>query len=390
MVVVTPKDIEKLKPENLQNSDVNGEGTDDVSINLVTPAKTAIRKMSSKAKMAILLLALGIGAGFVTTDISRQNRLQQEIHQQIKLQQIRDQTNAAIDRTFKEYNDGIITEEQESEKLSQIGTDNIEFLLNRLTEHIFSENDTVLQQKRNVIVEAMAQMDPKVVDSLISYAHSGGFRFASIYALGALRNSQAIDPLLKLLKEDENPYIRKYAAFSLGRFYKEDKVVKALIQALHDPFNEVRGATAEALGSIGDPQGVDPLLKLIKEDPDPEVRVKAAQSLGCFSIESRALEALIYALNDPSKIVRQQAAAALANFKDHKIIDPLLKLSKEDPDEKVRVTAIGTLFWYFSKEHKVIESLVQILNDPQEKKDVLIQAIMVLGDSYNVPGKLDH
>ena len=75
---------------------------------------------------------------------------------------------------------------------------------------------------------------------------------------------------------------------------------------------DVRKAAAEALGQIGDPRTVEPLIAALK-DADKGVRWVAASALGQIGDE-RAVESLVAVLNDSSWIVCRAAAKALAGM----------------------------------------------------------------------------
>lgn len=83
-----------------------------------------------------------------------------------------------------------------------------------------------------------------------------------------------------------------------------------LIALLGDPEARVRRRAALAVGRVGLPEGVDPLLPLLKGDLEPEVRQMAAFALGLIG-DARAADALGAALADPDPTVQGRAAEAL-------------------------------------------------------------------------------
>ena len=71
------------------------------------------------------------------------------------------------------------------------------------------------------------------------------------------------------------------------------------------------------------------------------MRRHAAEALGKIG-DPRSLDPLIHALADEDWLVRRNAAESLARFKDSRAIDPLVPLL-EDENEMVRDTAEGAL-----------------------------------------------
>jgi hypothetical protein len=118
------------------------------------------------------------------------------------------------------------------------------------------------------------------------------------------------------------------------------KDLESLIQLLKDDDMGVRCEAVDALGDIGDPRAVEPLIIVLKEgylkgptkeqyDSDPEVRSRAADALAKIG-DSRAVESLINALKDDDEEVRADVAEALGVIGDNRAIEALKILSKED------------------------------------------------------------
>ncbi|MDP7580450.1 MAG: HEAT repeat domain-containing protein [Nitrospinota bacterium] len=123
-------------------------------------------------------------------------------------------------------------------------------------------------------------------------------RLAALEALGKIKNEDAIEPLCKILKEDEDPFIRETAVSSLGQIgtpkaletflealkdesrevrrqavvnlgkFKEGKAIELLLGSLYDyeNFGELRDEIAKSLKSIGKPEIVDQLIDVIKNN----------------------------------------------------------------------------------------------------------------------------
>jgi HEAT repeat protein len=85
--------------------------------------------------------------------------------------------------------------------------------------------------------------------------------------------------------------------------------VKGLIEAALGYWNDsmVRESAARALGRIGDPRAVEPLIAALKEEDGRSSAARAPGEIG----DARAVEPLIFALKDEDIGVRSAAAKAL-------------------------------------------------------------------------------
>lgn len=97
------------------------------------------------------------------------------------------------------------------------------------------------------------------------------------WALGKIGNPKAVDPLMEALQGDDEPSVRWDAAIALGRI-GDGRAIDTLIEALDDENGGVRGRSAEALGVIGDRKAIGPLTSVLN-DEDEYVREMAAEAL---------------------------------------------------------------------------------------------------------------
>jgi HEAT repeat protein/cyclophilin family peptidyl-prolyl cis-trans isomerase len=97
-----------------------------------------------------------------------------------------------------------------------------------------------------------------------------------------------------------------------------------LLRLLADPEARIRRRAALAVGRVGLPAGVPPLVELLR-DGDAEVRQMAAFALGLIGDRS-ARDPLITALADPTPLVQGSAAEALGLVGDGAAAEPIAKM----------------------------------------------------------------
>jgi HEAT repeat protein len=139
------------------------------------------------------------------------------------------------------------------------------------------------------------------------------------------------------------------------------KELPIYVSFLRDGILLERTRSAEALGEIGDPAAVQPLIDALS-DTSTDVQYVAAKSLGMLA-DPRAVDPLIGKLKSEEKWVRRGAAHSLGLIKDKRAVDPLIALLA-DPHHDVRAQAA----WSLGRlgENRAIESLKPLLQDPRE------------------------
>jgi HEAT repeat protein len=155
-----------------------------------------------------------------------------------------------------------------------------------------------------------ANKDVKGLIKALDYKKDYNVRRRAVEALGKIGDPKAVDPLINALK-DEDEYVRKNAAGALGKI-GDPKAVDPLINALKDDDIGVRWRVVEALGKLGDPKAVDPLTNALK-DENKYMRQGAAEALGKIG-DPKAVDALINALKDEEWFMRHRAAEALGKI----------------------------------------------------------------------------
>jgi HEAT repeat protein len=128
-------------------------------------------------------------------------------------------------------------------------------------------------------------------------------------AMAEVFDDPPADKIIPLLK-DQDPDVRNYAAISLGKT-KSDEAVNVLVKGMRDDKNEqVRNSAGMSLEKIG-AQSVEPLNELLKSTNDMELVIRIAQILGSIG-DKRAVSSLESAYKREKRdMVKTEIAKAL-------------------------------------------------------------------------------
>ncbi len=142
-------------------------------------------------------------------------------------------------------------------------------------------------------------------------------RWAAAQTLDRIGATPDDVPRLEALLRSDDPYVRSFAAFTLGRLGDAAApAIPALIDAYRREEKEGRGAAVGALGALGPlaATGVPALVEGLA-NPVNHRRWSAARSLGRIGAPAKpAVPALIEALRDPNEHVRLHVAQALGRL----------------------------------------------------------------------------
>lgn len=161
-----------------------------------------------------------------------------------------------------------------------------------------------------------------------------------------------------------SPAKRCRAARKLGR-RRNARVVERLIAALKDPDASVRAAVAEALGQIGEPSAVPPLVAALEAEKRRPRRLAPGATGGAAdvpvastivaSLGSEGFEMLVTIGRDPADVVRIYIVQALGRIGDQAAV-ATLGLAMRDWDQLVGYTAaqaLGQIGNSYAVEHLV-------------------------------------
>ena len=207
--------------------------------------------------------------------------------------------------------------------------------------------------------------------------------------------------------EDTRPRMREMACYILGcKVFFPDRpteseqiypqAVSVLLERLDDTNEEVRIATAGALGQHRAPEFIPNLVRLV-DDPSEEMRYEVAMALGgtfgewegaSRDYKPLVTQALLSLMDDTDDDVRDWATFAI-HLGKHDTPQTRARLwqALDDPNYDVRGEAAEALALF--SDHTLIPRLQTLLADPDQLSPCFFLAARELADPVLLPAVLD-
>ena len=215
--------------------------------------------------------------------------------------------------------------------------------------------------------------DPRALDALLQAAQHPAprTRASALRALGQVSGEPRVNAALRQGLADADPWVRYYAAQSLGRHAAAKApqalaAVDAIVALMDDEAGQVRVAAVEALAAFRTPQALA-ALRRAASSPDADLQRAALLGLGSQA-QPDALPALLAALDAQDPATRLVAVSALEGFRDPEVL-PALARAARDVDESVRTAALG--FLATREEPQATATLVGLLAHPAARAAAL-------------------
>jgi len=194
--------------------------------------------------------------------------------------------------------------------------------------------------------------------------------------VGRSVDPRGIEPLLALLRWDDETIIRGVAAYALGTYYATDpRVIEPLITALRSD-QPVRLFAAREIARLGDKTALIPVVAQLY-DGDARVRASAALDLGGMG-DQLAIGPLLGLLFDDAHIVRNNALHALDRLDGFIALRRLLT-NAEAQGRRLIVDTLAIYGGYPSYGEARHLRIIPLLQDHIADSDALVRAAVVEG-----------
>ena len=159
--------------------------------------------------------------------------------------------------------------------------------------------------------------------------------------------------------------MRSSSAYQLG-LLKSNKATKPLLEALLDPYPDVRMTVVLALAEINDKASAQELLRRLKKEKHVDVQIKLTLAVGQMQIKE-AIPILEKRINFPNNFIRDATIETLGDLGDKKVMPALLKMLKNKAEDK-QIRRV--ICFYLGKlgDTSVLPVLKKIANDKDEDR----------------------
>lgn len=211
---------------------------------------------------------------------------------------------------------------------------------------------------RKEVVEALVRYGPRVISLLIEQLDSDDLetRQASIIALGRIGDPRSVPPLLRVLTDDAE--LAVVAAGALAKI-GDRRAFESLLGIMGHPALTVRQAVVGALNSIGHPDMAGEMAKRLLS-PDPLIRESAVKVAGYFGYDD-CRDLLLACCTDPEEQIRKTAIEHIPYLEDDRAL-PVIAKALRDETPKVRASAARALAQMSRTD--ALPLLLEALKDP--------------------------
>mgnify|MGYP000940678314 CR=1 FL=1 len=214
--------------------------------------------------------------------------------------------------------------------------------------------------RRNAVLALRSMGDVRSVEPLIAALgdEDTAVRVQALLALGELGEAS----VTRLLAALENPKIRAEAAHALA-LTRDRRAVEPLLRLLddEDETEDVRTTAAEMLGHVGDPRAIGPLVERLSD----KGWVGAGAAAGLGRMGEQAVGPLIAALDDEA--TRNGALLALGQTRSARAVAPLVAALR-DPEPINRKTAAWALGFIGQAAAGSLPELESLLEDEEDER----------------------
>jgi len=227
-------------------------------------------------------------------------------------------------------------------------------------------------QRFGNMAESPVSREPGWVELLVTLGRGQDRKVGdeAIRMLGMCRNPYAQQAVLREIANPDAKVrlaaVRSCAGMAMFGVRQDDPVLAdALAPRLTDDDPALRRSAAIALGQLGDPRALEPLLEAARTEKGAMDAFTIWSLLGSFD-DPKAAETLIQLAKDPNTQQRESLLHLLDPSKNPKIAAALLELATDkDLPLGVRTAALLRLQRSGTKDRKVADLLWDLLKDPK-------------------------
>lgn len=180
-------------------------------------------------------------------------------------------------------------------------------------------------------------MNEEIEEALLQLQDSDeNIRSQAALSLGWMGEEEVTNPLIHVLLNDKSAKVRSNAAMSLGQLGFEE-AIDPLIKSLKDEDYNVRGMSIYSLGLMKATSALNALIEVLKNDPDREARIAAAESLAQLGKEEAIQPLVFTFVNEENKDVRREAKESfekLTKLHNTKGIELLIKVEEAEKTKR--------------------------------------------------------
>ena len=165
-------------------------------------------------------------------------------------------------------------------------------------------------------------------------------RLSAVMQIGNEKKSQYVDSMIKMLDNEEHPFVRAALISNLKLFIAKQQA-EILSRFLSDTDSRVRANTIEALEYLKVDQAIPSLFSALN-DQDNRIRAAAAKALQAFGEEKVFVE-LKKMLASDEQWMKGSAIYALSHVQAAEAVELLMQVARDDAHDETRVKAIIAL-----------------------------------------------
>lgn len=228
-----------------------------------------------------------------------------------------------------------------------------------LLDKLGDDDITVCQEAADTLAQKGDEAVPSLIEALSEA--TVGLKGQVIFLLGRIGSEEAVPALVEVLDNEENAYLRRNAAESLGKI-RNGSALSTLTTSLYDEDTSVRQRSAWALGQLDNTVATGYLLGALNDERQEGVKVAIVGSLKVLK-DQAATETLLSELKSENDLsYKNEVVMALGEIKDIRAVDELKeylgRLKQYEPEDEI-------IKHYIEESIKTAEEAIEKIENSQ-------------------------